>query len=557
MKNELHPGLGPQIIRDLRSYCDLPTEGIVAGGAVADWFLHREPADVDVFASATDDDFDVAVNGIPTAQYVLPTVVRDTYTDRLFLYNKDSYRVVTTSRQGMLNRVACSGDYLSVPALLSGFDLNSTQVGIDLASGMLYWTRDFDFFLKTRQLQVSTMYTPAHTAIRYFNKKRQLDCYGNNDLEMEILAAGFQQQDDGEHRSPYCPRLRFGQKFAEMYRLHQTSLLPYFDLEKLQFFWTLAARSQIGADFEAIRGRSMACHRMLLARILREERLCPYRHTVANLGRVSQSPSREAGAPFDCAETLGRWYVRGQVTERAISEVSAAIHQHHGLGAVFFGMPLSEQLIAKRMLVAKAKLLGPWVWGVVETEGCALDLASEDNLDALLLRYEALYNGYLTTPLPKLPRKVLGLTVRELLTRKALLDEGAAMRHCVGGYGRKIYNGQSRIISLSHPRLPGLRSTLELMLVKKSGKSRWQLAQHSARRNEYPPNRCRIAAVWIESILLAEGNPWIASYLMMMRHQRRLARTLFSAAHRYIWRQWWLYAVRKKLHALDDSDIPF
>ena len=43
-------------------------------------------------------------------------------------------------------------------------------------------------FLKQKQLDITAIYTPAHTAIRLFKKIKDLSCYCNVDKCMELLS---------------------------------------------------------------------------------------------------------------------------------------------------------------------------------------------------------------------------------------------------------------------------------------------------------------------------------------------------------------------------------
>ena len=104
-----------------------------------------------------------------------------------------NYRILEVDRDGLLNwitisRVSNRDNIRNYLYILNGFDFNCCQVGIDLKTNELYYTDEFEEFLNTKQLDVTAIYTPAHTAIRLFKKKKELDCYCDVERCMELLS---------------------------------------------------------------------------------------------------------------------------------------------------------------------------------------------------------------------------------------------------------------------------------------------------------------------------------------------------------------------------------
>jgi hypothetical protein len=82
--------------------------------------------------------------------------------------------------------------------------------------------------------------------------------------------------------------------------------------------------------------------------------------------------------------------------------------------------------------------------------------------------------------------KLNGLTVEELDTRAKLVEEGARMHHCVGGYGSVVKQGAARVFSIrSGPKATDC-STLELYRNGFTGGKVWELMQHKAFANKKP-----------------------------------------------------------------------
>jgi hypothetical protein len=65
-----------------------------------------------------------------------------------------------------------------------------------------------------------------------------------------------------------------------------------------------------------------------------------------------------------------------------------------------------------------------------------------------------------------------------------LAEEGQRMQHCVGGYWRHCFLGESHIVSLRKPNGESL-STLEIR-IPVNGVRQCNIAQHRARRNQNP-----------------------------------------------------------------------
>src|SRR3546814_2622089 len=84
--------------------------------------------------------------------------------------------VIRSYRDRFVNQVAIdglgwqsrNGRALSpLQVLIQSFDLNCTQVGVDLSTGRLEWSPAFEAFIRSRQLEISNVQTPHHTIMRY------------------------------------------------------------------------------------------------------------------------------------------------------------------------------------------------------------------------------------------------------------------------------------------------------------------------------------------------------------------------------------------------------
>ena len=177
-----------KILTELSELCAIPDNGFLAGGAVANTLLSMKYGkpypinDLDIFIETEDDPdpFDILPEShrgrTPTRTQTL--VIQSGYYEGELGYDHGSnYRILEVDRDGLLNwitisRVINRDNIRNYRYILNGFDFNCCQVGIDLKTNELYYTDEFEEFLNTKQLDVTAIYTPAHTAIRLFKKKK-------------------------------------------------------------------------------------------------------------------------------------------------------------------------------------------------------------------------------------------------------------------------------------------------------------------------------------------------------------------------------------------------
>ena len=226
------------LLKELSKYANLPSDGFLCGGSVANllmklkWGGDYPVNDLDIF--------------VETKNY--KSTNTPTRTDKLTMsasyfhlnasYNHGNmYRIISSDRDGMINIVKVFRDNRGKSKnffyILKGFDLNCTQVGIDLRSGELLYTKEFESFLNDRQLKVVAPYTPAHTAIRLFKKIDELGCYCDVDGQMKLLSQPFNNHRMIRYYQSYTGifAMFFGIKYKEMYDKYSDKLKPYFKIE--------------------------------------------------------------------------------------------------------------------------------------------------------------------------------------------------------------------------------------------------------------------------------------------------------------------------------------
>ncbi len=89
-------------------------------------------------------------------------------------------------------------------SIINSFDINQTQVCIDLETKKLYYTQEFIEFLKTRQLKIVFHSTPLQSFIRILKKKEELNAFVDLERELEkvriLLTYSILNDDNGINR---------------------------------------------------------------------------------------------------------------------------------------------------------------------------------------------------------------------------------------------------------------------------------------------------------------------------------------------------------------------
>ena len=227
-----------RILNDLSKYGDIPNKGFLSGGAVANtlmsyvWGGEYPINDLDIFIDDTESMlFRTVTTPIRSNKLIIEG---DGYMVTKLSYDHGSnYQIVSVEREGYLNRIFITSSRRNVgySYVLNGFDFNCCQVGIDLENNSLCYTESFENFLNNKQLEVTAIYTPAHTAIRLFKKLDELKCYCNVEESMNLLSQPLLLENIVS-LSPRHFGLYFSTKYKEMYFTYYSKIREYFKLTK-------------------------------------------------------------------------------------------------------------------------------------------------------------------------------------------------------------------------------------------------------------------------------------------------------------------------------------
>jgi hypothetical protein len=95
-------------------------------------------------------------------------------------------RVFDSVKKGIFNYIYIKDNMLqgfSPAYILSDFDINCTQIGIDLKNNKIYFTKEFNLFYNTLNLEIINADTPYHSIIRYFKKMEEFKYKGSLEFE--------------------------------------------------------------------------------------------------------------------------------------------------------------------------------------------------------------------------------------------------------------------------------------------------------------------------------------------------------------------------------------
>ena len=242
MKSDIikESGVVERIICDLSEYSDIPNKGFLAGGAVANllmsylWEGSYPINDLDIFIESEQDLHAYTSTPLRSNELV---VEGDGYMVTKLSYDHGSnYRILNVERHGLLNTIEISrvanrekrNDYQYI---LNGFDFNCCQVGIDLSNNQLFYGKGFENFLNYKQLEVTAVYTPAHTAIRLFKKLDELNCYCDIEESMKMLSQPLIMK-NMVHLQRSHFGIYFSTKYKELYLKYYGKIKEYFKMVK-------------------------------------------------------------------------------------------------------------------------------------------------------------------------------------------------------------------------------------------------------------------------------------------------------------------------------------
>jgi hypothetical protein len=234
-----------EVISELNDIQQLPSSGILAGGAIANKIWEKVSGnkaiinDIDIFIFKSIKSVnDADINNEETKNEHYTKSIEDdlsinTYHDGYHLYlnycttTKSYYRILDTERLNEINTIFIESNDEDPNIVIGSFDLNCTQVAYDLATGELYYTEDFDKFIRTGVIAIVNINTPSHTLLRMLSKRDVLNA--NVDMEREV---SYIMQLHKNHIKKNI-RFNFSEKYLPIFKKYKNEIKELgFSIEK-------------------------------------------------------------------------------------------------------------------------------------------------------------------------------------------------------------------------------------------------------------------------------------------------------------------------------------
>lgn len=211
--------LGRQAIERIKSEWGLPKSGFIAGGSIANivWELVSGNKaiinDIDVFVfDSIQDKFDNSDKTSLFNYQERETKYYEDYTGMCFnTYTKDFYSIVESTKDDMFNIIKYKSNSKDPSLIIKSFDINATRIGYSIEKDEIYWTPEFEDFLKTGELKVTNLMTPSHTAVRIAKKSKELKAKIDT-FEFKLLQYAL------GHNFSDRIKFRFKERYNQMYK---------------------------------------------------------------------------------------------------------------------------------------------------------------------------------------------------------------------------------------------------------------------------------------------------------------------------------------------------
>lgn len=223
--------LALKALNEIKINENFPKRGFVAGGCLANliWeYVSGNKAiinDIDIFIC------EGVIESIPNSNYIdnkkLAYAKSDVsyYEDYRGLAStsqaKEYYMINDTDTKGIYNFIYYSANSYNPQVIINSFDINCTQIGYSIEENKFYWTPEFEDFLKTGDLKLTNILSPAHSAIRLTKKKFELNA---NLADLEINMCSFCIANGMSDTN----RIAFTDKYADIYRKYESVLNNHF-----------------------------------------------------------------------------------------------------------------------------------------------------------------------------------------------------------------------------------------------------------------------------------------------------------------------------------------
>ena len=225
--------LARQAVNRIKETWGLPTTGFLAGGSIANiiWELvsgnRAIVNDLDIFhfdgiKQSLDKNDKSSLFNYKNKE----TKYFEDYTGLCFsTRTKEFYSIVSAERDGMFNHIKYKSNTEDPSLIIRSFDINSTRVGYHIEEDKIYWTKEFEEFLRTGELKVCNLFTPSHTSVRIAKKSKELNAK-LEPFEFNLLQYGLSRGFSDKIK------WRFKEKYQKMFNEHSNILEKFFKISR-------------------------------------------------------------------------------------------------------------------------------------------------------------------------------------------------------------------------------------------------------------------------------------------------------------------------------------
>lgn len=217
-----------QALTRIKSEWGLPKRGLLAGGSLGNimWEIvsgnKAVVNDIDIFVLEQESEYEEVKSLFEYKE------TEDSYYEKYMgigwiTKTKDYYQIRESEKRDIFNTITYVSNTKDPSIVIKSFDINSTRVGYSMEKNEFYWTKDFEEFLKTGNLKVSTLITPAHTAIRLSKKHKELNA-NLDEFEYKLCQHGV------KYKFSDILRFRFKERYRNIYEDNFEVLKKYFKI---------------------------------------------------------------------------------------------------------------------------------------------------------------------------------------------------------------------------------------------------------------------------------------------------------------------------------------
>lgn len=418
------------------------------------------------------------------------------------------YKVKYTSREGMLNKVFVQffsnkddSTLKTLDTLISAFDFNSVQVGVDVQTGLLFGTPAFWNFIGSKQFEVQNLNTPSHTLIRFLKKKKEIGDGVFFDEKQIINACLMAIQNADTRKTGIDDDIpaNFGKEtlvkamsvFDELsqyvYIKEEEHLVNTYQTYRFSVKFDMLDKAY--KDVSVLYSSSTNYHmeRLPISEIISIQALATKgRKSDKNFLRTVFDKSDKYKNLSDVINFKPSFFIAQQhKDEGTLSQINQLLSHRLTVHVSRLGLDGAKDLTTK--LHALEKKYGELVYGIVENT-YTWDPIDMEDLEKKIVEEQK----KLTEPLVEYSFKNIKISdyeIKELVDSLGLKKEGEYMRHCVGGYSHSVKKRDTKIISFRHDSDKSKHITVEL---KKAGviadtqATAYYIAQSKKYRNSNP-----------------------------------------------------------------------